>query len=274
MTRRLDGQVFYLIGEVAKSAGVSAQTLRVWEKQGLISPRRSSGEHRLYDDAAMQRAKQVAAMRRRHGWNPAAIRSSAAFEVRSDDVRDPALGARVRKLRRQSGLSQKELADRVGISRQHLSALERGQGSISFDLLSRVASAFDIAMSEFAEPGAISRLIVRADQRSRSVLAGSVVWDELATPRHRMEPAHVIVPPGAGSGGGYGRPGEIFAYVLEGRLEFAVDGQEHHLSTGDAITVPPGVDWSWRNPGDRDARVIYVEQVPADAVADPPTNGS
>ena len=42
---------FYLIGIVAELAGVHPQTLRLYERRGLISPRRSAGKTRRYSDA-------------------------------------------------------------------------------------------------------------------------------------------------------------------------------------------------------------------------------
>ena len=41
----------YLIGEAARRVGVSASALRLWERQGLVRPMRSSSRYRLYSDA-------------------------------------------------------------------------------------------------------------------------------------------------------------------------------------------------------------------------------
>ena len=43
-------------------------------------------------------------------------------------------------------------------------------------------------------------VVVRADERPRAILADGVVWEELAAPRQDMEPSHVVVPPGGGTG--------------------------------------------------------------------------
>jgi len=42
------------IGDVAKQAGVSVDTLRFYEERGLISPQRAANGYRLYNDETVQ----------------------------------------------------------------------------------------------------------------------------------------------------------------------------------------------------------------------------
>lgn len=50
-TRRTTLSGFYLIGIAAEMAGMHPQTLRVYERRGLVRPGRSAGNTRLYSDA-------------------------------------------------------------------------------------------------------------------------------------------------------------------------------------------------------------------------------
>lgn len=43
-----------LIGELAQRAGTSARTLRYYEEQGLVRPRRDAHGYRQYDDAELR----------------------------------------------------------------------------------------------------------------------------------------------------------------------------------------------------------------------------
>jgi DNA-binding transcriptional MerR regulator len=43
-----------LIGELAERAGTSTRTLRYYEAQGLVQPRRSANGYRQYDDAELR----------------------------------------------------------------------------------------------------------------------------------------------------------------------------------------------------------------------------
>ncbi|MFH1637556.1 MAG: helix-turn-helix transcriptional regulator, partial [Candidatus Woesearchaeota archaeon] len=58
------------------------------------------------------------------------------------------LGARVYELRRRVNLTQAQFAERVGVSNDTISRIERGIRSPSFDVLERIAKALDIEVLE------------------------------------------------------------------------------------------------------------------------------
>jgi DNA-binding transcriptional MerR regulator/quercetin dioxygenase-like cupin family protein len=255
---------FLTIGAVAEAVGVSAQTLRVWEAQGLLEPDRSAGGQRRYSEDHLERARQIHEMRRRYGWNTAAIRTSLATGTANASAREWK-GNRFRRARRQRNLSLKEAAGRIGISPAHLSSLERSESEPSSRLIARIADAYLMPMSGLAEFRAAGPRVVRADERARGVLEGGVTWEELVLPGHSLEPAVLIVPPGQGSGGSYERPGETFALMLEGSLYFTLEGEEHDLGPGDAIVLEARTALMWENRGEVDARAVWVEQLPTGA---------
>src|SRR5262245_27579064 len=55
----------YSIGAIAQAAGVSTQTIRLWEKRGEISATRSQGGQRLFAADALKRAAELAAQSKR-----------------------------------------------------------------------------------------------------------------------------------------------------------------------------------------------------------------
>ncbi|MBY5585730.1 MerR family transcriptional regulator [Rhizobium leguminosarum] len=63
----------YRIKEAARRAAVAPSTVRLWEKQGLITPDRSDKRHRLYNDGHLERLKYISSLRKNKGFNPAAI---------------------------------------------------------------------------------------------------------------------------------------------------------------------------------------------------------
>lgn len=54
---------FYRIKDIAEITGIHPQTLRNWEKEGLISPLRVSGKHRLYTDNDIQKVLQIQSLK-------------------------------------------------------------------------------------------------------------------------------------------------------------------------------------------------------------------
>ena len=61
---------------------------------------------------------------------------------------EPKLSNRVRPLREAAGLTQQALADRVGVTRQTIIALEKGAYTPSLALAMRLARVFDHAVED------------------------------------------------------------------------------------------------------------------------------
>jgi len=72
--RRSRGRVKYLmISAVAERFEIHPQTLRLYEREGLINPKRSDGNTRLYDDETLRRLEIVLTLTRDMGVNLAGV---------------------------------------------------------------------------------------------------------------------------------------------------------------------------------------------------------
>lgn len=71
MMKRKKG--FYSISAVAKMFSVHQQTIRLYEKQGLIAPKRSVGNTRLFADEDVDRLEQVIYLTHQLGINLAGV---------------------------------------------------------------------------------------------------------------------------------------------------------------------------------------------------------
>jgi len=87
-----------LISVVAETYGIHPQTLRLYERQGLLRPARSAGNTRLYDQAAIRRLEQILTLTRDLGVNLAGVevilnlreeldRTKAELEKIGDELR-------------------------------------------------------------------------------------------------------------------------------------------------------------------------------------------
>ncbi|MGW9212808.1 MerR family transcriptional regulator [Embleya sp. NPDC055664] len=277
------------IGDVAAEVGVSPQTLRAWEKQDLLVPDRTPGGQRRYGPEHVGRARKIADLRRRHGWNPAAIRTSLGEPDPADTpppaadgpaAEAPADGGRLRRARLASGLSLKELAALTGTSVSHLSSIERSVERASTQLIARITDALGVPMSSLASFTRTNASVVRADERASVVLEGGVQWEELLLPGHDLEPALLTIPPHGSSGGPYSRPGESFAFLMSGSLRIRVGGGlgDHErvaepidIAEGDSVALPSRTLISWENVGRKTARAIWIEVLSPKAWSDPMT---
>jgi transcriptional regulator with XRE-family HTH domain len=178
------------------------------------------------------------------------------------------LGATVRRLRRQRGMSLRDLGRATGFSIGFLSLVERGLSSISLTSLHTVAVALGVEMSAFF-PGPVAQPepptaahVNRGAGDSRLSIGSAHTYRVLGAPgfERSLEPLLVTIEPGAAGDPRdvYAHEGEEFAYVLSGELVFDVDGVEHRLAAGDSVhfrsTIPHGV----RNEGIRPAEVLWV----------------
>ena len=63
----------YTISAVAEQYGLHQQTLRLYEREGLIKPSRSDGNTRLYTDADLERLELILSLTRDLGVNLAGV---------------------------------------------------------------------------------------------------------------------------------------------------------------------------------------------------------
>ena len=64
---------YRMISWVAEKYSVHPQTLRLWEREGLIRPTRSQGNTRLYDERACQQLEAILTLTRDLGVNLAGV---------------------------------------------------------------------------------------------------------------------------------------------------------------------------------------------------------
>jgi predicted transcriptional regulator/DNA-binding XRE family transcriptional regulator len=90
------------------------------------------------------------------------------------------LGARVKRLRRELGLTQTRMAEDLGVSPSYLNLLERNQRPVTAQVLLRLAEAYDLdlkSLSSDPDSGSASDLVeILSDQMFR----------DLAVPRHEV----------------------------------------------------------------------------------------
>jgi transcriptional regulator with XRE-family HTH domain len=64
---------------------------------------------------------------------------------------DTMVGARIRMLRVNRGVSQTVLAERIGVTFQHVQKYERGANRVGASRLAQIASVLDVSVGEFFE---------------------------------------------------------------------------------------------------------------------------
>ena len=81
------------------------------------------------------------------------------------------IGRRIQEIRKQNGLTQEQLAERVNISPHYLSALERGVYNIKLDLLVDILNILNCSADEVFQDVVSSSSKIKASQLSEKLKA-------------------------------------------------------------------------------------------------------
>ena len=73
MERKKKGKAAYMISAVAESYSIHPQTLRLYEREGLLKPSRSEGNTRLYTEEDLERLELILNLTRDLGVNLAGV---------------------------------------------------------------------------------------------------------------------------------------------------------------------------------------------------------
>lgn len=166
------------------------------------------------------------------------------------------VGRLIKQQRTAAGLSQAELARRVGVSPSALSQTERGRHGMSGDVLMRVWETLGVPLSELGAGAPTHRVFPRSSRTVEPLLPGvedETIVDSSDVAAHLLE----FQPGASGHRSPFITKRREFAVVLDGVLEVTIGRSEETLLQGDAILVVEPVR-SWRNPADEPARVLWV----------------
>jgi transcriptional regulator with XRE-family HTH domain len=173
------------------------------------------------------------------------------------------IGAKVARARSERGWSLAQLAQRSGLSTAAVHKIEKSGMTPTIASLMKVASALGKSVSYFVdEPEEPDVNVIRGDQRARVYTSKQGLDLRNLSGRYggfAMAGAEAVVEPLADSGPTpMNHPGEELVIVLEGRMEFEVDGRCHVIGPGDSIHFRAVRPHSWRNPADEPARAVWL----------------
>ncbi len=113
---------YHMISWVAKRYNIHPQTLRLYEREGLIRPARSEGNTRLYDETACERLEFILTLTREMGVNLAGVEVILRMKDQID-----ALQTEVARL---AEALDREMAKHSSVAREHALVPRRAQGIV------------------------------------------------------------------------------------------------------------------------------------------------
>lgn len=164
----------------------------------------------------------------------------------------------IRRLRTEQRYSQTLLAERSGVSRRMLVAIEAGEKNVSLTTLDLIAEALGVAFStliqapEQRDSARINQLAWAGQHtESRAVLLGS------SSARREVELWEWTLGPGehyASEADAEGWSEQI--YVCSGCLTVVIEGGEVRLQAGDFYIFQSNCRYAYRNDGDQPTRFV------------------
>jgi transcriptional regulator with XRE-family HTH domain len=177
-------------------------------------------------------------------------------------------GARLKKIRTNSGMSARDLADKVGVSASFIYQLERGEAAPSYSTLKRIASVLGTAVSVLTDDEFPDEWVVaRKAGRKRLVTGHETCGAEvqllafLGSRNKLMQGCLVTLQPGCDYSKGefvFSHDRDDFVYVLEGSLDIESGGKSYHLEQEDAAYFSVRDVERMRNQGETRAQFLWM----------------
>ncbi|MBN2232644.1 MAG: cupin domain-containing protein [Deltaproteobacteria bacterium] len=188
----------------------------------------------------------------------------------SNDLRELAIGEKIRRIRQGRKLTIQQLAEKAGLSKGLISQIENEQVSPPIATLLKIAASLQTDISHFFQDsgGQQKVTVIRRDERMvspRREVAGAAnlgyAYEALAYTKNfkHMEP-FVVTFEGkpAAEVIRFSHQGEEFVFVLEGDLEFSSDEETVVLHPGDSLYFDSDLLHGFRGVGDGEARALVV----------------
>ncbi len=182
------------------------------------------------------------------------------------------IGAKLRHARLMLGLSLYEVGERIGVTEGYLSKLENNRSQASMATLHRLVGALGMNMSELFATSSDDGLpitVVRASNRPKLVTghrrAGNQVTLERLVPGSPGQLLQInihVIAPGGGSLEPIRHDGQEFGFTLAGLVEITVDNHSIRIGEGDSFHFDSSLAHSYRNVGDTEARILWVNTPP------------
>jgi transcriptional regulator with XRE-family HTH domain len=176
------------------------------------------------------------------------------------------LGERIKALRAERALQQRQLAEKAGLTPSMVSQIESGRLTPSLHTLGKLAGALGVPMGTLFDQRPAGRLQVtrKRDYPVVSFDGSTERWHVLGTglfqgkiravvstlgPRTRgVKTEKVVIEPGQM---------KLF-YVLEGKVALHYNGDRQVLEAGDSAYLDGGTPHDWENLGGKPAKALWV----------------
>lgn len=187
---------------------------------------------------------------------------------RSLDKQKIDLGTRIAEIRKRRGISQKELAQMIGVTPSTISQLESNRIYPSIPALIKIAEILGVSVGYFFGKAITDQDVLVFPEKSRIKIAtDDFIGDHLSVysllpldVNPKAEPYLIEIPQGQVINAHFFiHKGEELGYVLKGKLQMMVRGMVQIVSKGDTIFLSSEIPSQWKNIGQGPAQLLWIK---------------
>lgn len=152
------------------------------------------------------------------------------------------IGFKIKELRIQKGLTQKELADRAELSKGFISQLERDLTSPSIATLMDILQCLGTNLEEFFSDTTAEQVVFKKEDyfhKYDSELLNEIKWIIPNAQKNMMEPIVVKLEAGGSTYPDNPHEGEEFGFVLSGNINIYIGKRMYKAKKGESFYFIP-----------------------------------
>jgi transcriptional regulator with XRE-family HTH domain len=169
------------------------------------------------------------------------------------EAKDLALGARLKVVRTRAGLSQRELAQRAGVTNATISMIEQETHAPSVASLHRILTAIPISMADFFSIPTSQNNVLFYDEQDLAVVSRGAADLRVLGSERRDKKLQLFLEryePGGSTGDEpIAHDGETAAVVIQGVVEVEANGEVRRISKGGGFQLFGKQPYRLRNVG-------------------------
>lgn len=178
------------------------------------------------------------------------------------------IGRKLKSSRLKRDKTIQELAEISRVSSNMISRIERGLTIPSVEILMKLADSLGLSLSYFVEEAEKGNTVIFTPSGHGEPIFFFEDKHQIASLTQGLrDPGFSVfvdtLEPYCDSGeGGMVHTGEEFAMVLEGALDFTIDGEDYHLEHGDSLGFKASIPHRWKNNNAQKAKILWIVSPP------------
>lgn len=169
------------------------------------------------------------------------------------------IGAKIKELRLQRGLTQEELASRCELTKGYISQLENDIASPSITTLIDILNILGVTLHDFFAEEKEEKIVFTQKDYFESINGdGSSIWLIPNSQKNEMEPIILVLNEEGASDVRLPFEGEEFGYILEGKVCIEYGKYKHTAKKGEAFYIDGKREHRLINKNKGRSKVLWV----------------